>query len=96
MSRDRVAQDVVEVLTAFATADIHVAESQYVVEALQAYTAGSTPSGSFGVATSQNVVEVLIGAAIDARIQQYVVEALFQDNIEGGGTGGAHSFAYAV
>lgn len=95
MSRLRTTQDTVEVLASNSDGAARV--SQSVVEVLQAYTAGSAPAGSFGVAMSQRVVEALVTGPFQARVATRWIEVLFTDGTESSsGGGGPHSFGYAV
>lgn len=96
MSKIRQAQEVIEIVGTFSDRAAEVAQD--VIEIVQAFTAGAAPAGSFGVATSQRVMEMVMGAAVPARLGQYVVEMVVSETeTSGSGSGGGTvGFGYAV
>ncbi len=54
---------------------------------LRTYSAPTPPSGSFGGAVSQDVVEVLMAATPTVRVSQDVIEVLVVGDGAAGGTG---------
>lgn len=93
----KIAQHVIEVVT---TDDDNgnAFIAQHVVEVVHAWAAPAAPSGSFGVAVSQSVLEVLeVATDAPAHVSQSLLEVLIKvDDPAAGSSGGTTSFGYAV